>query len=146
MPVAHVRVLKGHSPEQLRQVVVDVSAVVMKVLQAPADRLEVWVTEIDHALWGISGFPAQEALLNKSMYDVEMPFIQMVLMEGRSKEQHHALIDQVTAAVANALGANKERIRIHISETKPDLWGIGGVPASIRRAAEIQARAAGEAA
>ncbi len=85
--------------------------------------------------------PAEDVLKESPMKDVEMPFIQMVILEGRTKEQHHALIAQVTEAVGNALGADKQRIRIHISETKPDLWGIGGVPASVRRAAEIQARA-----
>ena len=141
MPVAHINVLKGHTRQQLRQVLADVSSVVMKVLQAPADRLEIWITEIDPELWGVCGVPAEDVLKESPMKDVEMPFIQMVILEGRTKEQHHALIAQVTEAVGNALGADKQRIRIHISETKPDLWGSGGVPASVRRAAEIQARA-----
>lgn len=146
MPVAHINVLKGHSRPQLRKAIVDVSAVLMRVLEAPADRLEVWVTEIDPELWGISGVPAKEVLEGNPMKEVEMPFIQMVIMRGRSKEQHHALIEGVTAAVANALEMGPQKIRLHIAETEPDLWGIGGVPASVRRAAEIQARAESQAA
>lgn len=146
MPVAHIRVLQGHSRDQLRSLVRDVSEAVVRVLQAPRDRLEVWVTEIDPDLWGVCGVPASEVLQSTPLAQAEMPFIQMVLMEGRSKEQHHALIAEVTAAVAKVLGTDRHRIRAHISETRPDLWGIGGVPAAVLRAAEIQARAAGQAA
>ena len=146
MPVAHIRVLQGHSKAQLRALVCDVSATVARILQAPKDRLEVWVTEIDPDLWGVCGVPASEVLHSAPLEQTEMPFIQMVLMEGRSTEQHHALIREVTADVARILGTEQQRIRMHISETKPDLWGIGGVPAAVVRAAEIKARAAGQAA
>jgi 4-oxalocrotonate tautomerase family enzyme len=71
---------------------------------------------------------------------VEMPFIQMVLLAGRPIAQHHALIATITDTVARVLGSQRDRIRIHIAEADPDKWGIGGVPASIRRAAEIEAR------
>lgn len=140
MPVAHIRVLQGHSREQLRSLVRDVSNTVARILAAPKDRLEVWVTEIDPDLWGICGEPASDVLRSVALDQAEMPFIQMVLMEGRSVEQHHALIREVTADVARILGTQQDRIRLHIAETKPDLWGIGGVPASVKRAAEIQAR------
>lgn len=140
MPVAHIRVLKGHTGDQLRRLVIDVSETVARVLQAPKDRLEVWVTEIDPALWGVCGEPASEVLKRQPMEETEMPFIQMVLLSGRTKEQYHTLIAEVTAAVANVLGTRKERIRLHIAETFGDNWGIGGVPASILRGAEIRAR------
>lgn len=146
MPVAHIRVLQGHSRDQLRALVREVSDTVARVIQAPKDRLEVWVTEIDPDLWGICGEPASDVLKTTPMEKAEMPFIQMVLMEGRSKDQHHALIKEVTEVVARILGTEKSRIRLHIAETKPDLWGIGGVPAAVARAAEIQARAAANSA
>ncbi len=141
MPVCHIRVLQGHSREQLRALVREASETVARILQAPKDRLEVWVTEIDPDLWGICGEPASDVLRHTPRAEAEMPFIQMVLLEGRSKEQHHALIREVTGLVARILGTNETRIRLHIAETKPDLWGIGGVPASIKREAEVRARA-----
>ncbi len=140
MPVAHIRVLKGHTRAQLRQLVTDVSNTVARILQAPKDRLEVWVTEIDPDLWGVCAEPASDVLAREPMESVEMPFIQMVLMSGRSKAQYHALIADITDVVAGILGTRKERIRVHIAETQPDNWGIGGVPAAIVRAAEIRAR------
>lgn len=140
MPVAHINVLQGHSRSQLRQLIVEVSATVARILEAPKDRLEIWVTEIDPELWGVCGVPASEALEDSPLGQIEMPFIRMVIMEGRTQEQRFALISEVTEVVARVLGTEQERIRFQLTQIQPDGWGIGGVPASIRRAAEIEAR------
>jgi 4-oxalocrotonate tautomerase family enzyme len=116
-----------------------------RVLGAPAERLEVWVTEVDPELWGIAGEPAADVLQRASRGEVEMPFVQMVLLTGRPKEQHHQLIAEVTAIVERVLGTAPGRTRIQIAEVHPDSWGIGGRPAATVRAAEIAARAAGDA-
>ena len=142
MPVCNVIVLKGHPMATLKQLVVECSNTLARIIGAPKDRLEVWVTEVEPALWGLSGQPADEVLQAASRADVEMPFIRMVLLQGRPVEQHHQLIREMTAVVASVLGANPERVRLQIDEVHPDRWGIGGVPASVRRAAEIAARAA----
>ena len=141
MPVAHINLLAGHSRAQLRQIIVGVSEAMSKILGAPKDRLFVWISEHQHHLWGLGGVPAEEALANGSLAELEMPFVQMVLMEGRPKEQHHAMIAAVTDVVAEATGCDKSKIHIHIAPGNPDGWGIGGVPASLLRAAEIAARA-----
>jgi 4-oxalocrotonate tautomerase family enzyme len=142
MPVAHINVLEGHPRATLRRLIGDVSQAMARILQSPTERLEVWITEIDSELWGVSGVPASDALRQYSRADVEMPFVQMVLLEGRSPAQHHALIVEVTEIIARLLGTKQDRIRIHIAEASPDRWGIGGVPASVKRAGEIAARAA----
>ena len=141
MPVAHINVLQGHSKETLKNVIRDVSKVMIDVLSAPKDRLEVWVTEIDPDLWGIEGQSASEVLKTKPRAQVEMPYVEMVLMEGRSAEQHHQVIEGVTKVLVEHLGTDKSRIRVHIANCKPDNWGIGGVAAAILRKAEIEARA-----
>lgn len=140
MPVAHINVLKGHSRESLKQLIGEVSEKMAEILGAPKDRLQVWVTEVDAELWGVGGVPAAEAMKDKSLAETEMPLIQMVLMEGRSKEQHHALIEALTEITARVLQTRKERIRLHIADAQPDKWGIGGVPYSVKRAAEMVAR------
>ena len=73
-----------------------------------------------------------------------MPFVQMALLAGRPKEQHHALIAAITAIIERVLGTAPGRVRIQISEVAPDSWGIGGVPAAVARAEEIKARAAAQ--
>ena len=141
MPKAHFNVLEGHSREQLKRMIRETSDAMLRVLQAPKDRHEIWVTEIDPDLWGIEGEPASDAIRSKSLAEIEMPFIEMALMEGRPKEQHHAIIAEITEITARNLGCNKDRIRVHIVNAVPDQWGIGGVPAAVRRAEELRARA-----
>ena len=142
MPACNVIVLKGHPLATLKQLVVECSDTLARIIGAPKDRLEVWVTEVEPALWGLSGRPGDEVLQTASRAEVEMPFIRIVLLQGRPVEQHHQLIAEISAVVARVLGADLERVRLQIDEVHPDRWGIGGVPASIRRAAEIAARAA----
>ncbi len=143
MPVANLHVLAGHPRESLKNWVRETSRALSDILAAPADRLEVWVTEIDPELWGISGNPASEVLAHTPRREAEIPFIKMILMEGRPVEQLHRVIAELTAITARLLDADAEHIRVHIEHAHPDRWGIGGVPASIRRAAELAARQAG---
>lgn len=141
MPAANINVLRGHPRAELRRLVVEVSDIIARVIDAPKDRLEVWVTEIDPDLWGVCGEPASDVLQRAPLADVEMPFIQMVLLAGRPKSQHSALIADISAAVARILGARQDRVRVHIAEASPESWGVGGIPAAVRRADEIRARA-----
>ena len=141
MPVCNVIVLKGHPQAVLKKLVVECSNTVHAVLEAPKDRLEVWVTEVEPAQWGLSGVPADEVLAQASRPEVEMPFIRMVLLQGRTTEQYHRLIREITSTVANVLAMKPDRIRVQIDEVDPDRWGIGGVPAAVKRAAEIATRA-----
>ena len=144
MPAAHVHVLQGHPRPVLQQVIADISQAMADILRAPKERLEVWVTEIDPELWGISGEPASAVLERAPRGQVEMPFVQMALLAGRPKEQHHALIAAITAIIERVLGTEPGRVRIQIAEVAPDSWGIGGVPAAVARAEEIKARAAAQ--
>ena len=140
MPVANLHVLAGHPREHLKQWIRETSNALAEILAAPLDRLEVWVTEIDPELWGINGLPADEVLAQTPRHDAEMPFIRMVLMEGRTTEQLHRVIAELNAITARLLDVDAQRIRVYIAQAHPDRWGIGGVPASIRRAAELAAR------
>jgi len=141
MPKAHFNVLQGHSREQIKRLIRETSDAMLRVLQAPKDRHEIWVTEIDPELWGIEGETAADVLRTRPLAEIEMPFVEMALMEGRPKEQHHAIIAEVSEITARTLGCTKDRIRVHIVNANPDNWGIGGIPASVRRADELLARA-----
>ncbi len=140
MPVAHINLLKGHSRQTLKTIIAEVSAVMGRILDSPKERLLVWISEIDPALWGIAGVPADEALMGAAREEIEMPFVQMALMENRPLEQKQRVIAEITEILHAALGVRKERIRVHVSSVDPALWGIGGVPASVSRAQELSAR------
>jgi len=58
-----------------------------------------------------------------------MPFAQIYMIEGRTAEQKKALIEKVTQAIVEAVGAPKENVRVWIHDVPKDNWGIAGVPA-----------------
>ena len=62
-----------------------------------------------------------------------MPLIQVTMVEGRSTEQKHALIRNLSASMSETLGVPLERIRVAIYEISADEWGIGGEPFSVAR-------------
>jgi phenylpyruvate tautomerase PptA (4-oxalocrotonate tautomerase family) len=66
----------------------------------------------------------------------------MVLMEGRPTELLHQVMAEMSFVTARVLGGDPQRVRVHIDLTEPDRWAIGGVPASVARAAELAARKA----
>ena len=55
-----------------------------------------------------------------------MPFAQIYLMEGRSEEQKRAVIEKVTAALVEAVGAPREAVRVLIQDVPKANWGIAG--------------------
>jgi 4-oxalocrotonate tautomerase len=63
-----------------------------------------------------------------------MPFITVQLIEGRSVEQKHALIKEISEAAIRVLDANPDEVGIVINEVTADDWGVGGVPVAVSRA------------
>jgi 4-oxalocrotonate tautomerase len=58
-----------------------------------------------------------------------MPFAQIHMIEGRTEEQKRAVIEKVTAALCEAVGAPKETVRVMILEVPNTNWGIAGTSA-----------------
>lgn len=55
-----------------------------------------------------------------------MPFAQIYLMEGRTEEQKRAVIEKVTQALVDAVGAPKENVRVWLQDVPKENWGIAG--------------------
>lgn len=55
-----------------------------------------------------------------------MPFAQIYLMEGRTEEQKRAVIEKVTAALVDALGAPQQNVRVWLHDVPKENWGIAG--------------------
>ncbi|PRF65890.1 4-oxalocrotonate tautomerase [Burkholderia multivorans] len=55
-----------------------------------------------------------------------MPFAQIYMVEGRTEEQKRAVIEKVTQALQDALGAPKENVRVWIHDVPKTNWGIAG--------------------
>jgi 4-oxalocrotonate tautomerase family enzyme len=61
-----------------------------------------------------------------------MPLVQITIVDGRSAAQKRALLERVTQATGDALGAAPETIRVILHEVSRDAWAVGGVPLSER--------------
>lgn len=142
MPVANIHVLAGHPRPVLKQLLREASAAFAQAIEAPADRLQVWITEVDPELYAVAGEPADEALAYTPRAQTEIPLIRMALMEGRPVEMLHRVMADMSAVVARVLGGDPQRVRVQIDHIHPDRWAIGGVPASVLRADELAQRAA----
>lgn len=145
MPVANIHVLAGHPRPVLKQLLREASAAFALAIEAPPERLQVWITEVDPELYAIAGEPADEVLQRVPRGLAEIPLIRMALMEGRSTEMLHRVMADLSEVVARVLGGDPRRVRVQIDHIHPDRWAIGGVPASRARAAELAARAASQA-
>ncbi|QFI53852.1 2-hydroxymuconate tautomerase [Aeromonas simiae] len=61
-----------------------------------------------------------------------MPIVEVSMMEGRSDEQKEAVISEITQALARAIGAPQESVRVLIYELPKQHFGIGGQSAKRR--------------
>ena len=61
-----------------------------------------------------------------------MPFIEVNIAEGRTREQKDNMAKAVTEAVVRELGAPPEAVRVRIREFRRDDYTIAGVPMSRR--------------
>ena len=55
-----------------------------------------------------------------------MPFAQIYILEGRTEEQKRAVIEKVTQALVEAVGAPKDSVRVLILDVPKESWGIAG--------------------
>jgi len=55
-----------------------------------------------------------------------MPLAHIYLLEGRSEEMKRAVIDKVTEALHEAVGAPRENVRVVIQDVPKTNWGIAG--------------------
>ena len=58
-----------------------------------------------------------------------MHFAQIYLLEGRTEAQKRAVIEKVTQALVEAVGAPVNNVRVWIQEVPKENWGIAGVSA-----------------
>ena len=74
-----------------------------------------------------------------------MPLVRVDIMEGRPPELIEELHRKLAELVAETLDTPIERVRTYITQFPPEAWGIGGVPASVVRREEVEARASAAA-
>ena len=55
-----------------------------------------------------------------------MPLVQVTMIEGRPQEKKEALIKKVTDAVARAVDAPPQSIRVLLYKVPAGSWGVAG--------------------
>lgn len=132
MPVAHIHTT-GSTPEQRRQIGAEVTRIYAEVLEAPVDRIRVFV--VDHA-------PADVTVAGVNVADGGEPatYFSAIVFASRTVDQRHRLLKEVSEALARILAVDLALVRGHILPVAPDDWGIGGVAAAVARGHEIAER------
>lgn len=62
-----------------------------------------------------------------------MPLVHISLLEGRTPELKHRLIEEVAHACSRALDVPLDRVHVALHELTTDEYGVGGVAATIAR-------------
>lgn len=55
-----------------------------------------------------------------------MPFVEVKLYEGRTREQKEALVDRITDAFVEIAGTPKEHVWIVFRDVPKDQWAMNG--------------------
>lgn len=56
-----------------------------------------------------------------------MPYINLQITKGASREQKKSVVEQITKTLVEVLGKNPEHIHIVIDEVDEDNWGYNGM-------------------
>jgi 4-oxalocrotonate tautomerase family enzyme len=136
MPLIQIDLMEGHETAVYRELIERCTALYADAVQAPVERFRATVNVVPADQWGLGGVAAPERI---------SPLIRISLMAGRPAELLRALIADMSALVAEILDIPVAQTRVFLTEIPPSHWGIGGVPASDVRGAEIAARAAATA-
>jgi 4-oxalocrotonate tautomerase len=59
---------------------------------------------------------------------MNMPFVEVTLVAGRTREQKRALFEAIAIAVETSLEVKRDSIRIVLREVPPEHWAVGGIP------------------
>jgi len=135
MPVFEVHLAEGqHTAEQQQELLRRSAALYAEVLGSPVDRVRVLVTLHRPELFFAGG-----KLLSEDPRPA--PYFSFVVLEGRPVEERQRLLAGFTDLLVEVLGVERSRVRGGCRRIAPEDWAIGGTPASVLRAAEIEARA-----
>lgn len=134
MPVVNFHLVEGqYSDEQAEALLVGAATLYADVLEAPMERIRAFITPHPATQYLAAG-----QVVSKN--NVHAPIFEFIVLEGRTLEQRHYLIKAFTELLAETLGIEMSVIRGFCRRVDPEEWGIGGTPASVMRAGEIQAR------
>ncbi len=135
MPIVNFHLVEGRaSAEQEQQLLIAASTLYAEVLEAPMERVRAFITP--HA-------PGRFAACGElvAVNGLHAPYFEFIVLEGRPLEQIHRLLAGFTDLLVDTLGVRRDLVRGSCRRIAPQDWSIGGVPASVLRRDEVEARA-----
>ncbi len=136
MPILTYHLVHGqHDDDALAALLTRSAALFADVTETPVDRIRVMVDERSPKRVCVG-----DSLVSES--GASAPFFTFWLMKGRPIEQAHQLLAGFTDLLADTLGVERSSVRGVVTMVEPEHWAIAGVPASVVRQKEIDARAA----
>ncbi len=134
MPFLRVDLAGPVDPAMKNELLRRTAELFAEIIGSPIDRIRTQVHELPADSFAVGGVPIAES-------GQQAPFITLDLFRGRPASQHAALVERMSALVAEIVDVPIERTRLRINEVFPEGWGIGGVQASSVRRNEITDRA-----
>lgn len=133
MPYVRIDLTEPVDPTLKRELLRQTAELFAEIIESPLDRVRTQVHELPADSFAVGGIPIAES-------GVPAPFVTVVMFKGRPAEQYAAVVERISALVADLVGSPLDRVRLRISEVEPTGWGIGGVQASVLRRREIESR------
>ncbi|GAB84091.1 tautomerase family protein [Gordonia westfalica] len=137
MPVAHFHLpADTFDGSQQRTVLLQASRIYSEVLDSPIERVRVFIVSHPPSSIAVAGAVVAEG-------GAVAPYFTAIVLAGRPARQRQLLLERFTDLLVEVLAVDRAAVRGQIIEVEPDNWGIAGRAASIARADESAARAAG---
>lgn len=135
MPVANLHVPAGTPHAELIRTASEIYA---SAMESPVDRVRVFVHSYEPDSMAVGGVSVADGA-------PVTPYFEAIAFEGRRPEQYTDLLARMSQALADVCGVDLAVVRGRVLKVSPEDWAIAGVPASVVRKAEIEARAAARA-
>ncbi len=136
MPFVNFHLVQGRSsPAQQAQLLTGASRLYASILDAPMERVRVFITERPAGRVAVAGEVVEHSGLHA-------PYFEFIVMRDRTAEQRQRLMAAFTGLLVETLAVDPAFVRGCCQRVDPEDWCIGGRPASEVRSAEIAARAA----
>ena len=134
MPIVHFHLAEGHySDAQHEALLAQASRLFAEALGSPVERIRAFIHLHRPGLIAVGGVPVSRS-------GARAPYFHFVVLEGRPAAERERLLKGFTDLVVDILGAPRDAVRGGVFPVAPEDWVIGGMLASEKRAAEIQAR------
>lgn len=124
MPNIQMFIPQGVADQPKAELIAHLTEATCQSLDASADSVRVWLTEIPSSSFGCGGVVEASAAGGEGL-----AFIQAILIAGRTETQKAALIASMTDAVVLTLGVPKGIVRVAVQDIPNTDFGIAGATA-----------------